>query len=46
MYLGNVIMMIGAPPALGSYWGLLQQELAGYREYMDAVRYRLVPYVW
>ncbi|MGV0784319.1 methyltransferase family protein [Mycolicibacterium sp. XJ775] len=23
MYAGNVIMMIGIPPALGSYWGLL-----------------------
>lgn len=25
---------------------LLRQQLAGYREYMDHVRYRLVPYVW
>ena len=23
MYLGNVILMLGIPPALGSYWGLL-----------------------
>jgi protein-S-isoprenylcysteine O-methyltransferase Ste14 len=23
MYTGNVIMMVGVPPALGSYWGLL-----------------------
>ncbi|MUL84962.1 MULTISPECIES: isoprenylcysteine carboxylmethyltransferase family protein [unclassified Mycolicibacterium] len=23
MYAGNVIMMVGIPPALGSYWGLL-----------------------
>ncbi|MGV9800230.1 methyltransferase family protein [Mycobacterium sp. NPDC003449] len=23
MYLGNVIMMVGIPPALGSYWGLV-----------------------
>lgn len=23
MYFGNVILMIGTPPALGSYWGLL-----------------------
>ena len=23
MYFGNVILMIGAPLALGSYWGLL-----------------------
>jgi protein-S-isoprenylcysteine O-methyltransferase Ste14 len=66
MYVGNVIMMLGIPPALGSYWGLLfiipgivvlvfrildeekllTQELAGYREYMQRVRYRLVPNVW
>ena len=25
---------------------LLEQELAGYREYTQKVRYRLVPYVW
>ena len=66
MYFGNVILMIGIPLALGSYWGLLivvaglvvlalrindeeallTQELAGYREYMQKVHYRLVPYVW
>ena len=66
MYFGNVILMIGTPLALGSYWGLLvvivglavlalritdeesllKQELAGYREYMDKVHYRLMPYVW
>lgn len=66
MYIGNVIMMIGIPLALGSYWGLLfvipggvmltfrildeekllTQELTGYREYRQRVRYRLVPYVW
>jgi protein-S-isoprenylcysteine O-methyltransferase Ste14 len=23
MYFGNVVLMIGVPPALGSYWGLL-----------------------
>ena len=66
MYVGNVIMMVGVPLALGSYWGLvfvlpgvvalvfrildeeklLTQELAGYREYAQRVRYRLVPYVW
>jgi protein-S-isoprenylcysteine O-methyltransferase Ste14 len=66
MYVGNVIMMIGVPLALGSYWGLLllipglpvlvfrildeekmlTQDLAGYREYAERVRYRLVPYVW
>lgn len=66
MYVGNAIMMIGIPLALGSYWGLLfivpgqamivlrildeerllTQQLAGYREYTQRVRYRLMPYVW
>jgi protein-S-isoprenylcysteine O-methyltransferase Ste14 len=66
MYVGNIVMMLGIPLALGSYWGLLfvvpgmavlvfrirdeekllVQELAGYREYAQQVRYRLVPYVW
>ena len=66
MYTGNVIMMVGIPLALGSYWGLvfvvpglivlasrirdeeklLQQDLAGYREYSQKVRYRLVPGTW
>jgi protein-S-isoprenylcysteine O-methyltransferase Ste14 len=66
MYFGNIILMIGTPLALGSYWGLLiiivglavlalrindeeallMQQLAGYREYMQKVHYRLVPYVW
>jgi protein-S-isoprenylcysteine O-methyltransferase Ste14 len=66
MYFGNVIMMIGVPLALGSYWALLivvaglavlalrirdeeallTEDLAGYREYMQKVHYRLVPYVW
>lgn len=66
MYSGSLIMMLGIPLALGSYWGLLivmggvvvlvlrildeekllSTELAGYREYTQRVRYRLVPYVW
>lgn len=66
MYVGNVIMMVGMPLALGSYWGLLfvlpgvavlvfrirdeekllTQDLPGYREYAQHVRYRLVPNVW
>ncbi len=66
MYTGNVIMTVGVPLALGSYWGLvfvipaliglvlrifdeeklLEQELAGYREYAQRVRYRLMPNVW
>jgi protein-S-isoprenylcysteine O-methyltransferase Ste14 len=66
MYSGSVIMMIGVPLALDSYWGLvfvipalvalalrirdeeefLQQQLSGYSDYEQQVRYRLVPYVW
>lgn len=66
MYVGNLVMMIGTPLALGSYWGLLfvlpgllvlvfrildeeellTQQLAGYRDYTQRVRYRLMPYVW
>ncbi len=66
MYTGNVIMMVGIPLALGSYWGLvfvvpglivlasrirdeeklLQEELDGYREYKQKVRYRLMPCMW
>ena len=66
MYAASVILMIGIPLALGSYWGLLflipgllvlvlrilddeqllTLELGGYREYMQRVRYRLLPYVW
>ena len=66
MYTGNVIMMVGIPLALGSYWGLvfvvpglivlalrirdeeklLQEELDGFREYTQKVRYRLVPHMW
>ncbi len=66
MYAGSLIMMLGMPLALGSYWGLLlitpgvvvlvfrildeekllTRELAGYREYTQRVRYRLLPYVW
>ena len=66
MYVGNVIMMVGMPLALGSYWGLLFvvpgiaglvfrildeeklliQDLPGYREYAQHVRYRLMPNVW
>ena len=66
MYFSFVIMMVGMPLALGSYWGLagvvvgvlflavriedeenmLEHELAGYREYQQKVRSRLVPFVW
>ena len=66
MYVGALIMMLGTPLALDSYWGLvvvipavlvlgirildeekmLTDELAGYREYRQRVRYRLMPNVW
>lgn len=66
MYVGTLVMMVGLPLALGSWWGLvilvpcviglafrildeekmLEQELDGYREYMQSVQYRLLPYVW
>jgi protein-S-isoprenylcysteine O-methyltransferase Ste14 len=66
MYVGTLVMMIGTPLALDSYWGLLaivpaipvlaariddeekmlRHELDGYDEYMEKVRYRLVPGVW
>jgi protein-S-isoprenylcysteine O-methyltransferase Ste14 len=66
MYLGALIMMIGMPIALDSYWGLavvfpalfalaarigdeekmLSAELAGYGEYTQRVRHRVVPGVW
>jgi protein-S-isoprenylcysteine O-methyltransferase Ste14 len=66
MYTANVIMMLGIPLALGSYWGLvlvlpglmvlalrirdeeklLREELDGYPEYTQQVRYRLVPCMW
>ncbi|OBA77957.1 hypothetical protein A9W99_25595 [Mycobacterium sp. 1164966.3] len=66
MYTGNVVMMLGIPLALGSYWGLvfvipgllvlamrirdeeelLEQQLDGYHDYAQQVRYRLVPYLW
>jgi protein-S-isoprenylcysteine O-methyltransferase Ste14 len=66
MYVGVLIMVIGVPLALGSYWGLLfmllnvpilvlrildeetmlASDLDGYSNYMQAVRYRLVPGLW
>jgi len=66
MYAGALIMVVGVPPALGSWLGLLvvvllipvlvwrildeekllKDELRGYREYAQHVRYRLVPFVW
>ncbi|HEX4002373.1 MAG TPA: isoprenylcysteine carboxylmethyltransferase family protein [Candidatus Acidoferrales bacterium] len=66
MYAGALVMVLGVPLALGSWWGLLAlvpftivilwrlvdeekflaRNLAGYSEYRDQVRYRLVPLVW
>lgn len=66
MYVGVLVMVIGVPVALGSWWGLtvlaltvpvlvlrildeeklLNQDLPGYTEYAQKVRYRLVPYLW
>jgi protein-S-isoprenylcysteine O-methyltransferase Ste14 len=66
MYLGALIMCIGLPLALGSWWGLLLvvvvipalalrigdeekmlvNELSGYAEYRNKVRYRLIPALW
>lgn len=66
MYVGALIMMVGMPLALDSYWGLvtlapgvavlalrivdeeklLRHDLAGYDEYTQQVRYRLLPGVW
>jgi protein-S-isoprenylcysteine O-methyltransferase Ste14 len=66
MYAGALLINIGAPLLLGSWWGLaagalftvligvravleermLRAELAGYSDYANRVRYRLVPYLW
>jgi protein-S-isoprenylcysteine O-methyltransferase Ste14 len=66
MYTGNVLMLVGLPLALGSFWALafvipgvavlaariqdeeklLGDELAGYHEYTQKVRSRLIPQVW
>jgi len=59
-------MMVGAPLALDSYWGLalvapgfvalavriddeetmLREEFTGYDDYVQRVRFRVVPGVW
>jgi protein-S-isoprenylcysteine O-methyltransferase Ste14 len=66
MYSGALLMFLGTPPALGSWWGLLPaailigaivwrlrdeeryltQHLTGYGDYLQRVRYRLVPGLW
>lgn len=66
MYAGALVLLLGTPLALGSWWGLLSlfpmtavivarlldeeeylaKGLSGYREYCQAVRFRLLPFVW
>jgi protein-S-isoprenylcysteine O-methyltransferase Ste14 len=66
MYAGGIIMLLGMPIALGSWWGVLVlaamlpaliwrifdeegflgENLPGYAEYREKVRYRLIPGVW
>ncbi len=66
MYVGGLVMLLGVPLALGSWWGLLTvipitlvivwrlldeekflaQNLAGYSEYQNKVRSRLLPFIW
>ena len=66
MYASALVMLLGIPIALGSWWGILvlaailpaliwrlfeeekflAQNLAGYVEYQNKVRYRLIPTVW
>jgi protein-S-isoprenylcysteine O-methyltransferase Ste14 len=66
MYLGAILMFVGAPLVLGSMVGLalaaamtllvgfrivgeerlLADELAGYAEYRQKVRHRLLPFIW
>jgi protein-S-isoprenylcysteine O-methyltransferase Ste14 len=66
MYASGLLMLLGTPLALGSYWGLvpvaamapfliwrlfdeerlLRDQLAGYREYQQKVRDRLLPWIW
>ena len=66
MYAGALVMLLGIPIALGSWWGILvlaailpaliwrlfeeekflAQNLAGYVEYQNRVRYRLIPTIW
>jgi protein-S-isoprenylcysteine O-methyltransferase Ste14 len=66
MYSSMLVMLLGMPIALGSWWGVLAllvmgpalilrifdeekflvQELPGYAEYRQKVRYRLIPHLW
>jgi protein-S-isoprenylcysteine O-methyltransferase Ste14 len=66
MYAGAVLMLLGMPVALGSWWGIavflamlpafawrmfdeerfLTENLPGYAEYRQKVRFRLIPGLW
>lgn len=66
MYTCNVLLLVGIPLALGSFWGLiflipgvllfalriqdeekvLEVELDGYSDYVQKVRYRMLPGIW
>jgi protein-S-isoprenylcysteine O-methyltransferase Ste14 len=66
MYTGVLVMILGVPLALDSWWGLaililavpilawrildeeklLEEDLPGYMDYEQKVRYRLAPYLW
>lgn len=66
LYVSGLIIMLGTPLALGSWWSLLifipftlviiwrlldeekflSQNLQGYTEYCQRVRYRLIPFLW
>ena len=66
MYLGQVLLLLLTPLALGSYWAIipalfiipilmarirneeqiLERELKGYQEYMQKIKFRLIPGIW
>ena len=66
MYAGALLLFVGVPLLLGSWYGLaaalvmiallvarivmeertLTNELPGYREYAERVRWRLIPGIW
>lgn len=66
MYLGESLLILLTPLALGSYWALipalfiipilvarirneeqiLESELKGYQEYMQQIKFRLIPGIW
>ena len=66
MYIGALVMLLGVPLALGSWWGVLTiipmtlvivwrlldeerflaENLSGYSDYQNKVKYRLLPFAW